>query len=532
MTTPTDTSSPHVADYGAVLRRRALIVLVCTLLGALIAGGYTAKQKKSYDSTTAVQINPLVSDPFSNTGNKISDLINPDTEAQLVTSATVGQIAAKTLDYHGKLSQLTKKVSVTVPANTQVLQITFSGGTALKAQRGSDAFARAYLTNRGAQAQATKQDQINSLNKQISDLSAQLSKLSGQVASLPANSPDKILAQSQQSVVSSQLNQANTRLASLTTLVLTPGSIITAANLPSKPSTPIIPLNLGAGIMLGLLVGIGLAFLLDRRDKSAHSVADIERQVEAPVLVELPVTARGRRAADAPGLVQSTDPAAAVYRSLRGVVAPPNSGEDGRVLVVTSAGEDGNAGAVAANLAATLSRSSAKVVLISADFTRSVSGRILSLQPEPGLADVLERRANLSEVVQRPAVAPQLTSISSGRALDNASEMLQAQLLADLMTSLRHSHDYIIVEAAPATRGSDAQSVAALADATLLVVQKESAQMDRLAVIRQMFKRVAAPVRGIILTHGTLPTGPSPSPLGTGGSPAALSSAVGATSDA
>jgi Mrp family chromosome partitioning ATPase len=105
-------------------------------------------------------------------------------------------------------------------------------------------------------------------------------------------------------------------------------------------------------------------------------------------------------------------------------------------------------------------------------------------------------------------------------------------LLADLMTSLRHSHDYIIVEASPATRGSDAQSVAALADATLLVVQKETAQMDRLAVIRQQFKRVAAPVRGIVLTNGTLPTGPSPSPLGAGGSPAALSPAVGAASDA
>jgi Mrp family chromosome partitioning ATPase len=87
--------------------------------------------------------------------------------------------------------------------------------------------------------------------------------------------------------------------------------------------------------------------------------------------------------------------------------------------------------------------------------------------------------------------------------------MLQGQLLADLMSSLRRSHDYVIIEAPSAAATSDAQAIAGLADDSILVVQSDTANRDTVARIRRQFASVGAPMAGFVLAHGKLPSGPA-----------------------
>src|SRR3954447_1717771 len=161
--------SAGLYDQLGWLVRRWWIVALAAVLGGTLGFGYALVSPKAYDSTTPVQVLAPQGD-----GAKV-DL---DTEAQIVPTANVAQRAQVIMGTKEDITSLLSHVSVTVPANTAILRITYEDSSPAAAQLGSQSFAQAYLNSRNDIAQAALNATISSLNddikKQIDLIAAEL----------------------------------------------------------------------------------------------------------------------------------------------------------------------------------------------------------------------------------------------------------------------------------------------------------------------------------------------------------------------
>jgi uncharacterized protein involved in exopolysaccharide biosynthesis len=121
-----EADSLEFAGYLGVLRRRWWVVLVLACVGILAAGAYIAKAPKAYTATATVNVTPTgVSQTQGGAvaGGRTSGVVNLDTEAQIVKSSSVAAIAARALHTPLTPTALLQNVSVAVPANSSVLQV-------------------------------------------------------------------------------------------------------------------------------------------------------------------------------------------------------------------------------------------------------------------------------------------------------------------------------------------------------------------------------------------------------------------------
>lgn len=499
-------SGVPLADYGRLLRRQGWLLLLVTILGGLLAAAYTATQPKLYESTSAVLVSPILINAADAT-KRPADLVNLDTESQLVRSVTVATGVKAALPSTKTAEELAGAVSITVPSNTQVMQITFTGSTAKEAQHGAQAFTDTYLKYRRDQAASGAKRQLAQLQKQSASISAQLLDVSGKIAGAAANSPDRAFLISKQQALTAQLTDTQGTISRLTNIDTEPGQVVQSAELPTQASSPSLPLNTAIGLAVGALVGLLLAMVRHRRDDRVRTAEDLQDRFGLPVLATIPVS--GRPGVQLAALCTS-GPALEAYRRLRAVllgsfvedtrrrreylgtdVLPTardtewqitrdaertpmlRDGErprmSGRVLLFTAVGNGPDTAEAGANLAVLLARGGSSVVLIDAR-AGSPAVQALGLANDRGLSDVIEHEAYGDELVQRPGGIPNLAVIGTGQGTGPVSEVFSSRIGRQLLDWLQRSADYVIITTASVTRTADAQTLAPLAHAVVLSV--------------------------------------------------------------
>jgi uncharacterized protein involved in exopolysaccharide biosynthesis/Mrp family chromosome partitioning ATPase len=481
-------------DYTGVLRRRWWIVLAGAVIGLIGALVYTQIAPKSYTATSTVNVVATGADQNSNVANsRTGGTVNLDTEAQLVTSGTVASIAGKMM--HSSLSpyQLSKQISVTVPPNSTVLTINCSSSTAASAATCAQDFAKAYLQNRSATAASTLANQAKILNAKVASLQSSVAKLNTSIGSLPKNSPtrasDETLAGGDRSQIASlnhQISGINGQAANING-----GSIITVATPPGKPSSPKKSLILPSGLVIGLLIGLVVAFVWDRRDKRLHSAQDVERLLDIPVMLSLPRKSFGRQVA----LASPRSRTGRAFTELAHTVAA-SLGEGSHILLVAGSTPGPGVSVVAANLAATLARTHSEAVLVCADLRDSVAPELFGLVESRGLAEVVAGRATVGEVARGPAGVPGLWVIPPGADSSLADYQLQHDTAKALTSQLRRDARFVIIEALATDDGADTFGFAEFADAALLTVETETTDRDGAAICIRRLHRMRTPVLG------------------------------------
>jgi Mrp family chromosome partitioning ATPase len=437
-------------------------------------------------------------------GGRTKGEINLDTEAQLVRSTAVAADAAKLLRTAAAPDSLAAKVSVEVPANTSVLVITFKASDARSAQAGSHAFAEAYLRNREETASTDLAEQIASVDSKLKQLNAALTPINAKLATLRQDSSERPNLESQRNTITSQVNTLSARLNQLVTTTVSAGKIIRDADLPNRPSKPVLPLNLGSGAAVGLLLGAGAALMRERLDRRIRRPADMTRRCDVPVLAQLPPKVR-------PRLDDVFPPFGAggrVFNRLRNEVlagdpAGPDPQRKGRVIVVAGASRGSASTVVAANLAAAFARTGGHTVLVCAHLPDSVAElapvtRLLGVRAVPGLSDVLAGKVQLGRAVQRASRQPRLSVITTGGTA-SAAGLLQSQMLRDALGSLRRQAEYVVIEAPATSTSADAQSVASLADIALVAVELKRTRYADVSDAAEQLRRVGTPLLGAVV---------------------------------
>ena len=485
----------EAADYIGVLRRRWWIVLLGAIVGLLGALAYVTVAPKAYTATASVNVTPTAADQTNVVaGSRTSGAtVNLDTEAQVVQSTTVATLAGKAI--HSPLTAwaLAKQVNVTVPPNSSILNISCTASTPTGAATCANAFAKAYLQNRSQSATTYINQQLTKLQQKIHALNQAEAALSTKISSLPKNSPTRAADVAQKKTDQAQGAKLTQEYATISGLAAQTngGSIITAATPPGKPSSPKKLLILPSGLIVGLLIGLVLALLVDRRDKRIHNTAHVERLLDLPVLLDLPPGAFGREVSIASPRSKTgqafTDLAHGVAAAL---------GEGNHVVFVAGATPGPAGSVVAANLAVTLARTHSEVVLVCANMNSTVAPKLLGLGDGEGLAELIAGSATVRDVVQGPAGMPGLWVITPGADPSLAFYHLQHDTGRALTSQLRRDARYVIIEAQAADDGADTFALGEFADAAVVTIEvARSTKSEATDCVRRL-RQLRTPVLG------------------------------------
>ncbi len=266
--------------------------------------------------------------------------------------------------------------------------------------------------------------------------------------------------------------------------------ILNIARVPVTPSGPNRRLIISAGVALGLLIGCGLGILRDALRTGFKSIEDIEQTVRAPVVGILP---RFKHTGGGPSKAPISDNAlwvsrnpqsqiAEAFRSLRTAILLSRPNKPPKVLTVTSSIASEGKTTISINLAAVLSQSGARVLLIDADMRRPSLGRRLNLSNRHGLSDFLSGGSEAEAVLQEVPEIAGLKVLSAGPIPPFPAELLGSEKMREAIRKFSAEFDYVVIDNAPILAVTDPTLCALLSDINLLVIRHAGA--TRAAVVR------------------------------------------------
>ncbi|WP_017626814.1 YveK family protein [Nocardiopsis chromatogenes] len=310
----TSAAGPDLRDCAQTLRRRWKTVAAATAAGLAIAGAGLALAPRTYTATTAVQVRPTgVAELTGELSGRTNGEVNLDTEAQVATSARVASAANRQLGGEDP-AEMRERVEVEVPPNSSVLEISYSASSPEAARDGATAFSDAYLADRSARVGELIDARIGALDEQTEARTEEMEELAE--AAAKGGAAKRARAEARLEAVQSEISDLNAETGPLTAAKasLIPGQVLTPAALPDAPSSPQPVLWLAGGGMLGLAVGAGAAFALERRTRARAGTAAAAQE---------PQEAKGAQGAQE---TQDADAQEAAVEEARPV--PPAAGRD------------------------------------------------------------------------------------------------------------------------------------------------------------------------------------------------------------
>ena len=273
--------------------------------------------------------------------------------------------------------------------------------------------------------------------------------------------------------------------------------VVENARLPGGPVSPQPTRNVGLALVLGLLLGIGIAVLRETLDTTVKSTQDLQERVGAPVLG---VIGFDPEAKTRPLIVQA-DPhssRAEAFRQLRTNLQFVDVDHRPTSIVVTSSLSEEGKTTTTANLAISLSQAGIRLALLEGDLRRPRMAEYLGIEGAVGLTTVLVGRASLDDALQ-PWGDAGLLVLPSGATPPNPSELLGSQGMADLLRELESRVDLVLIDAPPLLPVTDAAVLSVIASGSLLVVRHGRTRREQVSTAIESLRRVDAHLFGVIL---------------------------------
>lgn len=269
---------------------------------------------------------------------------------------------------------------------------------------------------------------------------------------------------------------------------------------PALEKDPIAPrkkLDLGLGLLGGLLVGLAAAILREVLDTTVRTAEELREFSERSVLATIRRDAKGRTA---PLVLDAGTGStrAEEFRQLRTNLQFMDVTSPTRVLVVTSSVANEGKSSTATNLAAVSANSGLDVLLIEADLRRPKVADYLGIERAVGLTNVLAGQVAVETVLQ-PWGDGKLTVLPSGAIPPNPSELLGSAQMSELLSQLRDRFDMIVIDTPPLLPVTDAAVVAVQADGVVLVTRYGKTKWTEVGRALASLTTVDASVLGCVL---------------------------------
>jgi capsular exopolysaccharide synthesis family protein len=280
------------------------------------------------------------------------------------------------------------------------------------------------------------------------------------------------------------------------------------------PVKPRKELNTLLGLLLGLMTGVGLALVLEARDRTLKGPDDLERYLpRVSLLGMIPLLSNTKTGGSAHLLTdQSTGATAENVRIIRTSVLLSSPNELPSCVLITSPGESEGKTTLSVNLAMAMALlQNTRVILIDADFRKPAHRHIHGIQREgmdsKGLANFLAGRAELEEIMYRTEIA-NLWVIPRGRRPSNPSELLHSKKMSFLLNRCRQEGYHIILDAPPVLPVTDPVILATQVDGVLLVASVGQTTREACQLAIERLTTAGGKILGIVLQKVRVPDNP------------------------
>jgi polysaccharide biosynthesis transport protein len=273
-------------------------------------------------------------------------------------------------------------------------------------------------------------------------------------------------------------------------------TVMEKAGVPGSPIRPQKAQQVALAMMMGLMLGVGFAFLQEFLDDRINSSEDIQRITALATLGVVPTIPESNHC-----LLIGQDafsPVTESYRSLRTSVQYSSIDRKIHLLGVTSAHAGEGKSVTSANLAIAMALQGKRVILADTDLRRPTLHRMFGLEAEPGLTSVLAGELALEEALH-PTAIEGLKVLTAGPLPPNPPELLHSQTMLDLMEEMKEHADIIIFDTTPTIPVTDAQVLGPHLDGMILVVEAGQARKAAVKHARDLLDRTRVRILGVVL---------------------------------
>jgi len=508
-------ASATLADYTRSAWRRKWVVIAGVLLG-LLAGGLLLPRvlpsNAKYLASVQMDVRPVnLSDASERQGDRsAAPVLVPDAQAVQAVIKSLGPATAgrlRPLRGHPRTrwsSRLSAALqSEPIPGSTE-FTISYADDDPALAERVLKEYVKSYAARRNAkynnQLRAIRIPRV----RDIQQLDQRFQSYSQQANAERARSAAGTASPGTQALLNATINQLDLKQAELSdidkraALLGTPTTVNEPVNVDPQSNPAGRGVALAIGLLLGLLGGIGGAFVVEAYAPKVLSADDVESATDLTVIADVPHLPRRQRRKGVAVLERPFSPTAEGYRRLVGALERRGLGTSVKVLAVLSADAHEGKSTVSVNLAHVLARLGRNVVLVSSDLRRPGIEKLLELPVSDGLAGYLEgERNDLASLFV--SVSDNLVVLPAGASKSNPADLLASKQVGAMLKLLRATGMIVILDTPPARWSADAIALAGAADASLLVVRSGRAATKSIREVAEGLRREGLRTLGSIL---------------------------------
>jgi succinoglycan biosynthesis transport protein ExoP len=489
-----DSQRSMEVDYERLLglvRRRALLLVFCAVLVGLAAFGFSKLQTKEYTATATLVFNN------NQTNQQAAGLqavaasnqqAQQNTNIKLVQLGDMAEKSAARLGSGLTRAKILENLSVGSQGESNIVTVSSTAASPILAADIANTYTHVFVAEQQSANHAYYASALALVNKQLASLSPRERTgtaglaLEGRAQSLG------VLAELRSSTV----------------------QIVQAATIPTGPSSPKVSRNTALGVALGLLLGFGAAFLLERFDRRIREPKDLESIYGLPLLGVVPESSALSRSSQHKSEARAILPAseAEAFHLIRAHLRYFNVDRDLRTLMIVSAAPGDGKTTVARHLATAAAHMGSSVLLIECDLRRPTLAQQLEIPSGPGLADVLINTVSLSEATQSIDLGLPLGGNPETRRFDvlvagavlppNPGELIESHSMEDLLRQTRSKYDLVVIDTPPLTAVSDAFPLLRKVDGIIIVGRVGRNRRDIAARLHETLTGVGAPLLGVV----------------------------------
>jgi capsular exopolysaccharide synthesis family protein len=486
---PTRGGTSTLREFARVIKRRRVVFLICLVTIPVIALLWSLSQDKEYESTAALLFRTAALDQSLPGSSLLSNSEDPtraaETNVNLVSLGEVSQRTAKALDTPGVTAGfVASAVSVSLKGESEIADVSVTTADPQLSATIANVFANEYVD-------FSREADRNRVLAAKSQVEARL---------------DSLTPEQRQEEEGQELEQQSRQLGVLASLQTGDAEVVQQGTPNTSPVAPKTTRNVLLGLMVGLLVGIGLAFLLDQIDTRIKDDEAIEEIYDLPILARIPqVPAFEPTPNDATNLPL---PLAESFRMLHANLRYFNFHRKlDSLLIVSTAPQEGKS-SVSWGLALTEARAGKSVLLIEADLRQPTIASRLPKAPRSGLSLVLAGIDSLENATVSvrlgKAPTPDLHILPAGPIPPNATALLESPVMSALLDEARAQYDFVIIDSPPILV-ADSIPLMSQVSGIVVVTRLKTTKIEAAREMRELLAHVGASPLGVVVNGTAIP---------------------------